>query len=156
MKKLLSIVAVVCIAITVCGQTVAFDQLTQKGHSMKREQMTGYSPGTYQLMENSRLQSAKYVHKGASQKIPDDMAEVILEAHNVWGVPTIGYQMLLDADHSSCGNLFFEDSYVYFGSYDDFEYKIPENADPSPSSTNIVGDDAVSILIPAGVYDYMS
>ena len=155
MKKLLSIVAVVCIAITVCGQTVAFDQLTQKGHSMKREQMTGYSPGTYQLMENSRLQSAKYVHKGASQKIPDDMAEVILEAHNVWGVPTIGYQMLLDADHSSCGNLFFEDSYVYFGSYDDFEYKIPENADPSPSSTNIVGDDAVSILIPAGVYDYM-
>lgn len=155
MKKLLSIVAVVCFTITVCGQTVAFDQLTQKGHSMKREQMTGYSPGAYQLMKNSRLQSAKYVHKGASQKIPDDMVEVILEAHNVWGASGSGYQMLLDADHTTYGNLFFEGAYSYLGTYDDFEYKIPETADPSYTSTNVVVDGEVSILIPAGTYDYM-
>ena len=37
---------------------------------------------------------------------------------------------------------------------DAFEYKIPENADPDLNTSNIVLDDAVTILIPAGVYDY--
>jgi hypothetical protein len=35
------------------------------------------------------------------------------------------------------------------------EYKIPENADGSINTGNVVwGTDTVSILIPAGVYDY--
>lgn len=155
MKKLLFIVMVVCLVPASWGQYVAFDQLTQKGHSVKREQVTGYAPGTYEMMKNSLLQSAKYVRLNERRQVPSDMAEVILEAHNVFGTSTVGFQMLLDADHSAYNYLFFEGSYVYFGTYDDFEYKIPENADPSPNSTNIVGDGEVSILIPAGVYDYM-
>ena len=71
-----------------------------------------------------------------------------------------GYQMLLDADHDAYGTLFFETGPLAYGSVDDavyaqFEYKIPENADGSIYTTNIVVEDWQTITIPAGTYDYV-
>ena len=40
--------------------------------------------------------------------------------------------------------------------YNKFEYKIPENADGMLYTGNVVrGNDSVSILIPAGIYNYV-
>ena len=38
--------------------------------------------------------------------------------------------------------------------YAEFEYKIPENADGDCSTSNIVFNNSITILIPAGVYDW--
>ena len=88
--------------------------------------------------------------------VASDKAEVILEAHKVFGeFAQLGFQMLLDADANTYDNLFYDWSGAYYDNYDAFEYKIPENADASENSANIVYDDAVGIEIPAGVYDFM-
>lgn len=93
------------------------------------------------------------------QPIPAGMVRVTLACGDVWGDGT-GYQMLLDADATAYGTVIPEtgglSTYgdVAEGVYDEFEYKIPENADGSIYTSNIVLDDAVSILIPAGTYDY--
>ena len=78
---------------------------------------------------------------------------------DIWDDGT-GYQMLLDADHSAYGSLFYETGPLAYGSVDDavyaqFEYKIPENADGSVYTTNIVVEDWQTITIPAGTYDYV-
>ena len=87
-------------------------------------------------------------------------ATIILETHNIWGDGT-GYQLLLDADANEYGStipaaagFIFADCYVPETLYDGFEYKIPENADPTCNSQNIVVDGEVSITVPAGIYDY--
>lgn len=84
---------------------------------------------------------------------------ITLEAHDVWGDGS-GYQLLLDADHNTYGTIIPEtgplstSGNVPASTYDEFEYKIPENADGSLTTTNIVFDGAVTIQIPAGTYDY--
>ena len=84
---------------------------------------------------------------------------VILEAHDVWGDGT-GYQLLLDADATAYGTLFTETGNlsssgdVPDATYAEFEYKVPENADGALTTSNIVFDEAVTITIPAGTYDY--
>jgi hypothetical protein len=75
--------------------------------------------------------------------VPDD----------IWGDGT-GYQMLLDADATMFTQL---DNVSYFsdlGSFDGFEYTIPENADYGVHANNVVIQNSVAIQIPAGVYDY--
>jgi hypothetical protein len=67
--------------------------------------------------------------------------------------------MLLDADATAYGNIFpvsgaFSDADVSAEVYAEFEYKIPENADGALTTTNILVDEAVTILIPAGTYDW--
>ena len=84
---------------------------------------------------------------------------VILEAHDVWNDGT-GYQLLLDADADQYGQTIpvsgnmYESCAAPDNLYDVFEYMIPENADPVCTTQNIVVDGEVSILIPAGTYDY--
>ena len=92
-------------------------------------------------------------------EIPEGYCAVTLAAGDVWQDGT-GYQMLLDADATAYGYIIPETGGLTTsgdapaGTYDEFEYKIPENADGALSTTNIVLDDAVTIMIPAGVYDW--
>lgn len=89
-------------------------------------------------------------------RIPEGMSEVILEARDVFGNGHNGFQLLLDADHSTYGNIFFNPGSYFFGDYSEFEYKIPENADPVGDTPNCVVDGEVSVYVPAGTYDWMS
>ena len=94
-----------------------------------------------------------------ASEIPAGMALVSLEAHDVWGDGT-GYQMLLDADAVAYGTDIPETGALALYSsvsdevYAGFEYKIPENADGSLYTENVVYDGIISILVPAGTYDW--
>ena len=88
------------------------------------------------------------------------MVSVTLEAHDLWTDGT-GYQLLLDATHTLYGNTIPSSGVSIYGScnppatlYDGFSHKIPVNADPSCTTTNIVFDGSVTIEIPAGIYDW--
>ena len=73
-----------------------------------------------------------------------------------------GYQLLLDADHTACWNLYDPDwPLIWDGAYDpstyeEFEYKIPEDATGSvyDGSWLLLGESA-SIEVPAGTYDLL-
>ncbi|MBQ4009558.1 MAG: DUF2436 domain-containing protein, partial [Bacteroidales bacterium] len=86
-------------------------------------------------------------------------AIIILSAGDVWGDGS-GYQMLLDADATAygstiptTGNLSTSGD-VPSSVYDQFEYKIPTNADGACNTTNIVLNNSVAINVPAGTYDW--
>lgn len=86
-------------------------------------------------------------------------ATITLTAGNVWGDGS-GYQMLLDADANAYGTVIpksgnlSESGDVAESVYAEFEYKIPELADGSLTTTNIVVNSSVTISIPAGKYDW--
>ena len=97
-------------------------------------------------------------------------ATVILTAGDVWGDGS-GYQMLLDADATAYGTIIPEtvSGYGYISTdgtiggsagdvsssvYDEFEYKIPVNADGALATENIVINNSITIAIPAGTYDW--
>ena len=96
---------------------------------------------------------------------PTAPATIILEANDVWEDGS-GYQMLLDADASAYGVLWNANHYIlldgeqYSGGdlpteyYNEFEYKLPTEADGSLSTTNVVVTGSVTLQIPAGTYDY--
>ena len=85
---------------------------------------------------------------------PGENAVVVLNVPtDIWGDGS-GYQMLLDADATMYTQL---EAAMYFdeiGSFDGFEYTIPENADYGINPANIVVNNSVAIEIPAGTYDY--
>ncbi len=91
--------------------------------------------------------------------VPEGYASVTLTAGDVWGDGT-GYQMLLDADATAYGTTIPESGALTTSGdvsddvYAEFEYKIPENADGALTTQNIVYNSSVTILIPAGVYDW--
>ena len=91
--------------------------------------------------------------------IPEGMTMVTLEAGDIWGDGS-GYQMLLDADATAYGTIIPEtggltsSGNASAATYAEFEYKIPENADGNLSTANIVFNNSISIMIPAGTYDY--
>lgn len=94
------------------------------------------------------------------RRIPvSNTAIVTLTAGDVWGDGT-GYQMLLDADATAYGDILpvsgglTTDGDAPYWVYSEFEYKIPENADGSLNTRNIVFNSSVSITIPAGTYDW--
>lgn len=86
-------------------------------------------------------------------------ATVILYNECDWEDGT-GYQMLLDADHDTSGDVMKEASFLCSGDapeglYDRFEYKIPGNADGALDTSNVIPyDHYMRIAIPAGTYDY--
>ncbi len=92
-------------------------------------------------------------------EVPAGYASITLATDDVWGDGS-GYQMLLDADATAFGTIIPETGPLTTSGdapasvYAEFEYKIPENADGSLNTANIVLADAVTILIPAGVYDW--
>ena len=92
--------------------------------------------------------------------IPEGMARITLTAGHMYD--GTGYQMLIDADATAYGTVIpvsgnlNERGDCPDSVYNQFEYKIPENADGMLYTGNVVRDnDSVSILIPAGVYDYV-
>ncbi len=80
-------------------------------------------------------------------------------AENPW-TDGSGYQMLLDADHSTYGSTISTSGALTSSgnasaaTYAEFEYKIPENADGSLTTTNMIASGSQSITIPAGTYDW--
>ena len=90
---------------------------------------------------------------------PTAPATIIFTADAIWSDGS-GYQMLLDADATAYAEvyqagLFGSDCDVESTIYDAFEYKLPNNADPSCTSTNIVAGSSVTIQVPAGTYDFI-
>ena len=100
----------------------------------------------------------KYV-TGTKADVPEGYASVTLTAGDVWQDGS-GYQMLLDEDAIAYGSIIPEQGGLTSSGdasadvYAEFEYKIPENADGALTTQNIVLDASVTILIPAGVYDW--
>ena len=93
--------------------------------------------------------------------VPEGQAMVTLAAGNVWGDGS-GYQMLIDADATAYGAeipaqgaLTAQGADATEAVYGAFEYKIPENADGSRSTTNIILHGQGSVTIPAGIYDFV-
>jgi hypothetical protein len=87
-------------------------------------------------------------------------ATVVLNVpQDVWGDGS-GYQMLLDADATAYGTIIPVEGALTSGgdapagTYDQFEYKIPVNADGSCSTQNIIVTGEIAIEIPAGTYDW--
>ena len=95
-----------------------------------------------------------------SSEPPAGAVTVKLTHGDNWGDGS-GYQMLLDADATAFGNEIPTSGALTSscsgtaGLYDAFEYKIPENADPNCSTSNMVVNNTVTITIPAGTYDWM-
>jgi uncharacterized protein YjdB len=73
---------------------------------------------------------------------------------DIWSDGT-GYQLILDADHSTYGTTIPESGNFTAGTFADFEYTIPENAECNASTSTIVVGSSATITIPAGVYDYV-
>ena len=86
-------------------------------------------------------------------------ASITLTASDVWGDGS-GYQMLLDADAKAYGTIIPQSGNLTESGdadesvYAEFEYKIPEQADGSLTTTNIVVNNSITISIPAGKYDW--
>lgn len=86
-------------------------------------------------------------------------ATITLTAGDVWGDGS-GYQMLLDADAKAYGTIIPQSGNLTESGdadesvYAEFEYKIPEQADGSLTTTNIVVNNSIMISIPAGKYDW--
>ena len=97
--------------------------------------------------------------KAPTADVPAGYASVTLTVGDVWGDGT-GYQMLLDADASVYGvqlpvsGPLATESDVSDDIYALFEYKIPENADGALATSNFLINESVTILIPAGIYDW--
>ena len=86
---------------------------------------------------------------------PDAPVTIILNVPtDIWGDDT-GYQLVLDADHNTYGNTIPTSGNFTAGSFADFEYTVPENAECNASTTTIVVEGSATITIPAGVYDYV-
>ena len=87
-------------------------------------------------------------------------AVIVLNVPNdVWGDGS-GYQMLMDADATAYGSIIPTAGGLTTGGdapagvYEEFEYKIPENADGSMSTSNIIVTGTQSVNVPAGTYDW--
>ena len=87
-------------------------------------------------------------------------ATIILNVpSDVWGDGS-GYQMLIDADATAYGTIIPETGGLTSsgnapaGTYDEFEYKIPENADGDLNTQNIIVTGSIEIEVPGGVYDW--
>ena len=87
-------------------------------------------------------------------------ATIILRADDVWGDGS-GYQLLLDADANTFGTIFPASGALTSSGnasasvYAEFEYKLPENADGSLTTSNIIVGSSATIEIPAGTYDWV-
>lgn len=111
------------------------------------------------LITNYSNQECNIIFENLGSGATEPIAKVTLTAGNVWGDDT-GYQMLLDADANTLGTII-----SYAGAlstdcsgnetiYNKFEYKIPTNANGNCSTGNIVLNNSITTVIPAGIYDW--
>lgn len=135
-----------------------------KGTITKSQQSDAKQPSDVKTMKprrGAKAYSPKVVRNAnlKAQELAEGYARVTLTVGDVWGDGS-GYQMLLDADHSTYGSTIpttgalNTSGDVASSVYAQFEYKIPTNADGSLTTSNIVVNNSISIDIPAGTYDY--
>ena len=156
MKKFLFLMVSVAVAVSAsAGVKNAIQTKVAKFNSntTKTEQVVRMAaPGTVSTPYTVAINSLR-------DDIPEGYCSVTLAAGDVWQDGS-GYQMLLDADANAYGTVIPETggltSYgnASAATYAEFEYKIPENADGDMNTANIVLNDAVTIFIPAGIYDW--
>ena len=116
--------------------------------------------------DNFKVSDKGFAYTAMREAIPEGMVRVTLNVDDPWGDGAgvwgdySGYQMLLDADANTYGNIIPESGplSLYYdvtdAVYGEFEYKIPEDADGSLYTDNFVVAGQLSILIPAGTYDW--
>ena len=86
-------------------------------------------------------------------------ARIVLTVGDIWGDGS-GYQLLLDKDANAYGTIIPANGHLTESAdapqsvYDEFEYKIPVNADGVRTTANIVRFNTISIDVPAGTYDF--
>lgn len=118
--------------------------------------------GAMTLVQN--VPPAQYnvkIKKKVNPNIPKDSVSITLTTHDIWhSYDGTGYQMLLDADANTYGTIIplkgnlTEYGNAQAGVYDEFEYKIPEDADGDIFTSNVLKNGSITIMIPAGVYDW--
>jgi hypothetical protein len=155
MKKFLFLMVSVAVAVSASAgvknaqtKVAKFDRSTTKTEQVVRMAAPGTVSTPYTVAINS-----------LRDDIPEGYCSITLAAGDVWQDGS-GYQMLLDADANTYGTVIPETGgLTSYGNadaatYAEFEYKIPENADGDMYTSNIVLNDAVTIFIPAGIYDW--
>ena len=156
MKKLLFLLLSAAVAVSAsAGITTSIDKKVAKmdRSKSKTEQVVRVANGDVVSTPAPQFRAP------AKVDIPEGYCAVTLAAGDVWGDGT-GYQMLLDADATAYGTIIPETGGLTSSgdasaaTYAEFEYKIPENADGSMSTPNFVLNNSITIVIPAGVYDY--
>ncbi len=100
------------------------------------------------------------INKKRNRDIQKGSAKIVLEAHNVWGDRT-GYQFLLDKDHNTYGDIIPIEGPLFFGEsvgddfyINNFEYFIPEDAEPNVNTSTVIMDGVGEVVIPSGIYDW--
>ena len=155
MKKLLSLLLGLTVAVSA---SAGIDQARKVAKMPKAQPKTGFVQNA-KFTEATPTTARPMTFKApAKVDIPEGYCAITLEAHQVWGEDdNSGYQMLLDADATAYGVEFeaVGGSGTFSGDYANFEYKIPENADGDMDTQNMVYDGSVTIVIPAGTYDYV-
>ena len=123
--------------------------------------ITGLNPGTTYYVRAYATNSAGtgYGTTRTFTTTSSNSATIILMAGDVWNDGT-GYQMLLDANANTYGSIIPETGALSLDCtgnesiYAQFEYKIPVNADGECTTQNIVFNNSISRVIPAGTYDW--
>ena len=155
MKKLLFLLLGLTVAVSA---SAGIDQARKVAKMPKAQPKTGFVQNA-KFTEATPTTARPMTFKApAKVDIPEGYCAITLEAHQVWGEDdNSGYQMLLDADATAYGVEFeaVGGSGTFSGDYANFEYKIPENADGDMDTQNMVYDGSVTIVIPAGTYDYV-
>ena len=139
--------------ITVEAATVLTDADFPTPPEHEGYEFIGWSYSGQAIMEDTTI-TARYRDPNAPN------AYVILNVpEDVWGDGS-GYQMLLDADATAYGTIIpvsgglTSSGDAPAGVYDEFEYKIPENADGAMTTQNMLVQGQIMIEIPAGIYDW--
>ncbi|MEG1559328.1 MAG: S8 family serine peptidase [Clostridia bacterium] len=91
--------------------------------------------------------------------LADGYSRIVLFALDPWNDGS-GYQLLLDSDATAYGTIIptvgslTPKGNASAGVYQEFEYKIPTDADGSTTTSNVVLNNAIYIDVPAGTYDF--
>ena len=133
-------------------------ELTVEGITNQTAQMTWTTPDAIAAASSDEESLVYNLHYREWEE-PITTATVTLTVGDVWGDGS-GYQMLLDADGTAYGSTIpttgglTSSGNASASVYNQFEYKIPENADGAMTTSNIVFDNSITIEIPAGTYDW--
>jgi len=150
MKKFLFILMAAALALPMMSQTKAEEAAYR----------AGFRTAKNVVVQKQQTLERKHFMAPLREEVPAGYASVTLAAGDVWGDGS-GYQMLFDADATAYGTIIPETGGLTTGGdadasiYAQFEYMIPENADGACNTANIVINNAITIYIPAGVYDYV-
>lgn len=155
MKRLLPLLLIICCG-SIMAQTDFRSSRVNTTPYLKKSEMIGYTPHALWLLKQNQKQQITFSERIKNNNLPADKTEIILEAHDIWGYGTIGYQMLLDEDHDTYGELYDASTVDYFyNDYNSFEYKIPVDAEADMNTKTVVINGEGRVEIPAGTYDYL-